>query len=309
MFGVVWIHSVACAGWISAPLLNSTFFFLSGMFFKKEPFPSFVAKKARTLLIPFLIFYVLSYPFRIIMHYWDFRTLDGFDWACILDLFDITGRSDYLFVNVPLWFLLCLFVVQVYYFFLSRLPGWAWAALIVLTMVFEDFIQSVPTPFMLNNACYWIGFFAAGHLWGRHLTEAARHMKRRLALLAVSIALLAGLTACEANCTPDVAGFIRQIKLYAVFGLIFAGGSFLDGWRFLQPIRFLGVNSLAMLCMHIPPLIVIDRIASKLSHHQPTPLIGFGCAVLTCMICYAAIRFCNRYCPVAVGKRRAPRPA
>lgn len=307
MFGVVWIHSVSCPNWISPPMLNSTFFFLSGIFFKKEPFGPFVAKKARTLLIPFLIFYLLCYPYRIVVHYWDFRTLAGFDWMCIFDLFDVTGRSDYLFVNVPLWFLLCLFIVQVYYFFLSRLPGWVWAVLIVLAMVLEHFIMSVPTPFMLNNAAYWISFFAAGHLCGRRLIKAMSNMKLRLSLLAISLVAIVGITVVQTHSPEAVADFAGQVKLYAIIGLLFAGGSFFDRWRSLRPILFLGKNSLAMLCMHIPPLTVFDRIASKLTDHTPTPMVGFICSLLTCLVCYVAIVWCNRFCPIAVGKRPLPR--
>lgn len=68
-------------------MVNSTFFFMSGIFFKTEPFNAFMKKKAKTLLIPFIVFYLLSYPFRIIVHYWDFRTISTFEWKCIFDLF------------------------------------------------------------------------------------------------------------------------------------------------------------------------------------------------------------------------------
>lgn len=305
MFGVVWLHSVAHPGWLTAPLVNSTFFFLSGVFFKPEAWNLFIRKKVRTLLIPFLAFYLLCYPYRIIEHYWDFRTLEGFEWGCIFDLFDIVGRSDYLFVNVPLWFLLCLFWVQVFYRVLFRLNKFVWILLIGVTIIFKDFINEVPSPFMMNNACYWIGFFAAGHLCGKWLIHKMKAISNRIMWLVVSVAVTAMLTWSARWMTNQwVIDILYQLKMYAVFGILFAAGAFFDGMKVLKPIRFLGLNSLAMLCMHVPPLIVFGRIAGRLSGHQPAVWAGFVCALLTCFVCYFAIRFCNKYCPVIVGKTR-----
>ena len=303
MFGVVWFHSIGHPEWLTAMLVNSTFFFLSGMFFKRESFPVFLRKKAKALLVPFVVFYLLCYPYKIMVHYWDFRTLAGFDWGCIFDLFDIVGRWDYLSLNVPLWFLLCLFVVQLIYYGLSKCNKWLVVVVVLLTMAGKEFINSIPTPFMINNACYWIGFFAAGNLCGCFLMEQMKDLRRRLAWLICSVAVVAVLTWQGNHWTDEYyIGLTYQLKLYAVFCLLFAAGSFFDGWKVLKPVRFLGLNTLAMLCMHVPVLIVFGRIASKLSGHHPTPFLGFICALLTCFVCYFAIIFCNRYCPVIVGK-------
>lgn len=303
MFGVVWVHSIGHPEWLTATLVNSIFFFLSGVFFKTDPFLEFVKKKVRILLIPFIVFYLLSYPYRIIVHYWDFRTLVGFDWGCIFDLFDVAGRSDYLFVNVPLWFLLCLFIVQVIYYFVSRLNKYFITILIVLAMVFTDFIQNIPTPFMINNAFYWIGFFAAGHISGRFLLGKMKNSKNRIVLLSLSFSVIVGLTIWN-HLVSDTSfiDFLYRMKMFAVFGLLFSIGSFFDGWSIWKPIRFLGLNSLAMLCMHVPVLVIFGRIASKLSGHQPTSFIGFICSLLTCVICYFAIVYCNKHYPIIVGK-------
>ena len=305
IFGVIWLHSIGCPEWLTATLVNSTFFFLSGVFFKVEPFSMFIKKKAKTLLIPFITFYLLSYPYRIVEHYWDFRTLTDFDYLCIFDLFDVVGRSDYLFVNVPLWFLLCLFVVQILYYFLSKIPKSAIIILIILCMFFEDYISSIPTPFMINNAIYWVGFFAVGNLCGRFLIKLVNVIRYRLILLCCSLLVIIGLTILVENLTNDrIIEFAYRLKMFAVFGLLFAAGSFFDGWRILKPIRFLGLNSLALLCMHVPVLIVFGRIASKLSDHNPTSLLGFACALLTSIVCCLATIYCNKHCPVIVGKSR-----
>lgn len=92
IIGVVWSHTVH-PQWYNVTYINALFFFLSGFFFKEEPFPAFLKKKVKTLIIPFTFFYLLSYPFRIIFNLWDYRTLNNFDWGCIFDVFDITNKK------------------------------------------------------------------------------------------------------------------------------------------------------------------------------------------------------------------------
>lgn len=120
IWAVVWFHT-SHPSWLTALLVNSIFFFLSGFFFKRKSLKTFISEKVRYILVPFSFFYLVSYPFRILMHYWDNRTLRTFDWGCLFDVFECSAKTDYLFVNVPLWFLLCFFVISILYYFISYL--------------------------------------------------------------------------------------------------------------------------------------------------------------------------------------------
>lgn len=120
IFGVIWVHTDH-PSWLGPLLVNSIFFFLSGIFFKRMPFKSFFLAKVRGIIVPFLFFYTISYVYRIIEYFWDFRELASFDWICFFDVFRFVSHLDYLFVNVPLWFLICLFSTQIIYYFISYL--------------------------------------------------------------------------------------------------------------------------------------------------------------------------------------------
>lgn len=185
IFLVVWVHADH-PFWVTPNFVNAFFFFLAGFFFKKIPFKVFMGKQVKGLLVPFLFFYVLSYPFRIILHYWDYRTLEGFDWACIFDLFDCASRSDYLFVNVPLWFILCILVMRFYYWFLCTLPRKLLWGIALALLAAGPFFQSIPSPFMMNNACYWLGFFMLGNLSGKTLIQHLSEEQRCLPFFAVT---------------------------------------------------------------------------------------------------------------------------
>ena len=49
-----------------------------------------------------------------------FRTLHGFAWDSLLEIFSISNTPDYLTVNIPLWFLVGLFVMQIIFWCLNR---------------------------------------------------------------------------------------------------------------------------------------------------------------------------------------------
>ncbi len=84
------------------------FFLISGLFFKEEPFDIFLKKKVKSLLIPFLFFYILSAVLiPNIAHYFfgmHFNTVTG--WA---SLWAFIWPCEY--PNIPLWFLWCLFLM------------------------------------------------------------------------------------------------------------------------------------------------------------------------------------------------------
>jgi fucose 4-O-acetylase-like acetyltransferase len=100
------------------PLLSNIrmplYFFLSGLFFKTYGGTSnFVVKKVNKILVPFLFFYVIAEVvcvMRLVM-------LHGYGFTGVVEhicRFDLT-------CNIPLWFLMCLFVTNVIFCVLRRL--------------------------------------------------------------------------------------------------------------------------------------------------------------------------------------------
>ena len=101
IWGVVWFHTYH-PDWLTALLVNSIFFFLSGIFFKRENFWIFLRKKSSTLIVPFLFFYLVSYLFYVLVYFWDFQTLAGFDWMVYREIFMVSARTDYISINIVL---------------------------------------------------------------------------------------------------------------------------------------------------------------------------------------------------------------
>ena len=304
IFGVVWVHTV-CPQWLIPLLVNSIFFFLSGFFFKRKPrkpLKTFVCERVRSLLIPFSFFYLISYPYRIVVHYWDYRTLSTFDWGCIFDVFECSAKTDYLFVNVPLWFLLCIFVMQILYYFISYLNKW-WIAIVALFCLgMKCVFYSIPAPFMINAACYYLGFFALGNLVGKPWIEKLKDIRFRKVSLGVSLFLFAALFIPIDDLSGWWHDMAYQVKLFMVFFILMSVASWFNEKRGLSLVRFYGENSLIVLGVHVVPLLIIRRITIAVFGYC-TPLMGFVQSIVVMAVMYGVILFCNRYIPFLVGKK------
>ena len=129
MFIVVSGHIHPQYGWFSLPIHSFViplYFFLSGMTFKRQKFPTlwaFVKHRAKTLLLPYVMFSLVTWVFWAI---WNVAMHTGVDlWGPLLQTFIAQGSGHFLVHNVPLWFLPCLFVIEVIYYIVSKLPDWA----------------------------------------------------------------------------------------------------------------------------------------------------------------------------------------
>ena len=177
MFGVVWIHSFPPT-WLSVLYVDLAFFFLSGFFYKREKFNSFFNKKFNKILIPFLIFHFLYYPYNLLWYYWDHKTLEGFEWYAVIQFF-VNGHIGTL---VPLWFLFCLFSVQLFYYFISYLNKNILLLFSIITIFFARQIFETNLPYYIHSTIICISYFALGNLTGKYIINAINNENNRKSL-------------------------------------------------------------------------------------------------------------------------------
>lgn len=298
IFLVVWVHT-SHPNWVTPLLVNSIFFFLSGIFFKRMPFKPFFYAKVKGIIIPFLFFYVISYVYRIVEYYWDFRELKSFEWECIFDVLKYVSHLDYLFVNVPLWFLICLFSTQILYYFISYLDRRLIAVVALLCFVLKDFSGSIPSFFMVNGACYYLCFFALGNLVGKPWIEKLKDIRFRKMSLWISILMFAILFIPIGGFEEWLYDICYHVKLLMVFFILMSITSWFNGK--LSIIRYFGENSIIILGFHVLPLILLIRITNAIWGYC-TPFMGLTQSIIVMAVMYVVILFCNRYIPRLVGK-------
>jgi fucose 4-O-acetylase-like acetyltransferase len=142
------------------------FFFVSGFFAFKDnnlTYMSYVIKKVKQLLIPYLFFSILSIIILTLMD-----NSSATDIKLMLKQM-IFGIRNNLFAS-SLWFLPCLFIIEIGFEFLRRLLKNKYFILIVCTILFviaERYLPHRPivTPkwiFNIDSALYYIVYYAIG---------------------------------------------------------------------------------------------------------------------------------------------------
>lgn len=182
------------------------FFVLSGMLFRKEKYCSFAQffkKRFLKLICPYMFFYIISmiinFGIGILAQGITPDLLNSY-FHYFVQMFIAENSSSV--INAPLWFVPCLFAVELIYYFISKLK----TALVVIVcallacvgwLLESEYLptQNVIIPWSLDSALFAIGFYAIGNM-SFHKVKGAisriENSKYRIAI-AVGGALLCAL--------------------------------------------------------------------------------------------------------------------
>lgn len=163
------------------------FFFLSGMTFDSSRYANFFAfikRKFQTLVCPYVLFYVLSFLYRFcvdILAYAQDIDLWKF-YSYLLQMFLSQGSGN--LPNAPLWFVPCLIVVELVYFWISKLKKWLTISISILLTGFGWILESdilsfenKLLPWSIDSALFAIGFFALGNLLFKNICKVSEKIK------------------------------------------------------------------------------------------------------------------------------------
>lgn len=304
-FAIIWIvwfhtknHPIIIDLFYHVPI----FFFLSGVFYKQRLWPDFIKTITKSLLVPFIFFYILSYPLCIGLFVWQHGNIQGFNWLSILDIFHIASDDrNYLSINVALWFLICLFFVELYYFFIRKLQTTYVWIIIALLLCCSSLILKIPSPFMMNKALCWIVFYAVGDLYGKKIITIIKqtNRRRRLFFIGVYVYIIAMILRHLIG-VKFINDILWSLKAFSFIFICLSLFYLLDEKK-LRILRFFGKNSLIVLGTHIPILYIVEYGISffwGLSNDW-TELL---CVIITLIIIVPIILIINRYFPGIVGK-------
>ncbi len=195
---VVLLHT-HCSGELTVAInsfVMPTFFFLSGFLFSRRrnpDFGTFAYKRFRQLVVPYLWINAVAYLawVTVLRHYGD-DAAAGMEWHEPLIAVAL-GLPSGLVHDIPLWSLLCFFVVEMVYYHLGRiLPDWviALVAYIVagaLSIFAPD--EGIALPLTLAPCAGALAFYAAGHFAASRREVMARLAAPNVLLLLFGVAL------------------------------------------------------------------------------------------------------------------------
>ena len=319
MFIVVSGHIHPRYGWFSLPIhcfVIPLYFLLSGMTFKRQKYPTlwaFVKHRAKTLLLPYLMFSIVTWLFwavyNVVLH-------TGADlWGPLLQTFIAQGSGNYLVHNVPLWFLPCLFVVEVIYYLVSKLPDWAnLSACILLSaigacMIFWWKGAFLLLPWNTESALVAVLFYCIGNLMSKRfgLTGIENKVLEKkglfLALMLVLSLVLINTAHYNGHITLGSDSLGRNPVLFymnaligiftvSVFSILIC--SIKRNNKLIKTIMdyhlWFGRNSLYIMSTHVPVkgiiMVIIAKMIGKSAAYVSNDWICMPVVfVLTCAIC------------------------
>lgn len=284
---VVWGH-IMHSGW-SYDLVYAfhmpLFFFLSGMLFQRGKYISFLdflRKRTRRLFVPYLIYSIITWSFWVGYNMFRHNYVGSY-WNPLLQTIIAKGSGEFMPHNSALWFIPCLFAVEIIYYMTSKFKdvvnilfcfSLAFVSIILAHVFGGDWLFLLPWNF--DAALIAIPFYCTGNLLIKHYSfDRIRDAVKNN--VTISIVLWGGLTVllvlgtflfgtCSMGsswygCNEWV--FILRAFVGIAATLVF---SILLSSYSINYIKWLGRTSLDVMCVHIPVKGVVIVAITALFH-------------------------------------------
>lgn len=289
------------------------YYFISGVFFKLyQGLGDFVRRKVNNIIVPLVFFFLAGYAFHWLgqylppaQHYYG-----DFEWSMILD--PLCKRNWE--CNVPLWFLLSLFEVNVLYYLLQRhLPNHWWVILSALILSFLGWYCSkhhITLPLVLDTAFVGLPFFILGSEVKRGgLLSPMRYDSWGWLALFATICIIYPFA-------QDINILQQRLPSYFYLYLIPTVSILALFWcckrlPYIPVINYIGRYSIVVLCTHYPLIRPIHRAIKTLMLKTGTDM-SMLCSAITVVIVIlielALIKLLTRYLPHFTAQKELFKP-
>jgi len=297
------------------------FFWISGVLVKDkirgETLFEFVRKRWRTRLTPYASFTVLSYLvwFFLFRHFGTQATLEIDPVRPLIGMFYGNGINNWLVYNTVLWYFLCLFVTEILFFFIIKMPSRTYImfALIAFSIMgYLDTYYNPPDGFRLpwnfdialsTVVFYGVGFLSKGYVLGDSKSGPSRWAIMFAALILYGVFSILN---NKVSLVAGVYGNYLYFYIAALAGILF--------WTHLSclipPLKLLlkiGENTLTIFSLHLlvfPVLtavqVYIFKIPVSLKHESV--LLSLAYAVISILILLPVSDLLTKRFPFLLGQ-------
>ena len=289
---VVWTHImlVGASHRLIYAFHMPLFFFISGMLFNRGKFDSiatFLKHRFKRLFVPYLVYSLLSWAVWAGFRYLRGDEVDSY-FKPLLQVFYAQGSGEFIVYNSVLWFIPCLFAVEIMYYTFSRFNEWVTLTLCFVTaglgalMVWkygDDYLFLL--PWNLDAAFFALPFYGVANSIRRHLSHE-RLMDivtdNKLKTLAASVVMFAAMGYFALNygeCSMGSSSYMCPIWMFfaraflGCFALVLLSAvicTLFTNGRCYDSLRWCGKNSLDVMCLHIPIKGVVMIVIAKALH-------------------------------------------
>lgn len=282
------------------------FFFISGLLFSRQKHGSsavFFRSRIKGLLIPYVVFYLLTLLYWILIE----RRTRGGDCSVgsqVFGLFYGTYSLDYMYFNGALWFIPCLFSIQLIHWFVSKLGDWRYvlAVMLLLNVIGLSLMQYLAwLPWGINAAMIAGIYYSMGDAskglykksdvfrWPVTVCIIVAGIAVQYCLSSVAVTDLAALRIGSPVLYIPVA--VVGIITYCMLSKLIAHNALLE---------WLGRNSLVLFAFQEPVYRAVIFAVSKLLHADAEFVrqdvwLCLACAVITILAIWPLTLVWNRY--------------
>lgn len=283
------------------------YFCLSGIFYKTyDGFFDFAKRKINKLLVPFLFFYlVLSCSFPFIFHKLGINCYEGYYGG--RNIFYHYFVDDDLWFNGPIWFLLCLFVMNIIYYPIEKyLRNKSVVKLIVTILLgcigYSMYLFEVRNAFYIGTALTSIPFFAFGSMLRQKTSMLVSQPLKPIYIFSIVLLSIILLFPVSGLANYHVNKYAIPLYLCYYCGIIGTVAILLLAKSLgrLPFISKIGKYSIITLCIHYE----IQRFLALLIPEEFSCYLKFSFIFLgSIVICWSFIPFFCKYLPWTVAQK------
>lgn len=282
IFIIVWSH--ISLGVLLDEIVNTTilslFFILSGKFYRDMPLRELVSRAYKSLLIPFALFTVVGYTFNLAYC----LLIDGRSFRYEMFFSDLITGADYE-ANIPLWFLISLFEVQVIVNILAHtIRNYKKQLMIAITCMIAGCmaLHSGINCLYMGKSLLYLSSFMFGISFKKLPSQRSIFSVSGAAL---SVTFLVLKIYFIRGCADYILGIMASFLLFPCLRSIHYA---------TDTICWLGRNSLVILCMHIMTNNIVWRLAYPY-FKEPGLVLSFFYAILSVLMCIPIVYIYNNY--------------
>lgn len=306
-------------------LINSChmqlFFFLSGLCFKHDNNINNFKKNVKALLLPYLSFQILCYPYWFLRNYFqnhvDMNRIDYCIKPLLGFLYGIVSDTKYTSMIIgATWFLLSLFCIKTIANILIDINYMMRNIILIFLIIISILVKSfgIMLPWSLNSSFLCLPIFLLGY-YCKDYIKIIIQQNIKLKLFYIVILFIVYYSLTEMNGLYHVGDGLygNNIVLYYINALTGSLIIILLSSLFNKMNNYISVlsrNTLIIMCMEVYIYAPFKLVYTRLYHINPTNqeymplLVGLVIALISLFLSYIPCWFINRYIPFCIGKTK-----
>ncbi|OHD38167.1 MAG: hypothetical protein A2015_15015 [Spirochaetes bacterium GWF1_31_7] len=290
------------------------FFFISGYLYrisKNVDFKIYIKNKFSLLIYPYFIFGFLSYiiyliGYIIIVKYKGITNIPNFQSGIIIPfvgLFFSKINNGYLNVNMPLWFLPCLFVVQSFFYILRKVIKSEYLLFFVIlslsVLSYYFFNEKIFLPWSIDTAMVALLFYYSGYLmfqYKKYIIDTK--FSKFILIISLILSMIFSLLNITVIMGENIYGNFFIFLLSAISGIIFI--ILFSKLNKSKVMIEVGRNSLLILVTHGVFIYVLKALFIfffniNLEFINSNFFIGIIILMITLILLYPTVKIINKY--------------